>query len=197
MQNSYKELPDGYECIYHINAKDTKIGLIMNVFALVIMVVVMAICVLPLILAPEVDWGKYDIVAIIITFLCYFAYIVLHELVHGIAYKSLTKEKLTFGLSWSCAFCGVPNVYVNRKTALISLTAPLIVFTLLFTALTVVLYFVNTFYYLCASLLLSLHLGGCVGDIYMTALFLFKFKQKDLLMRDTGPEQFVYIKKQN
>ena len=198
MQNAYKELPENYECAYHINAKDTKTGIILNVFSLIIMVISMAICFIPLILNPDTVWeiNIYTyLLSLSVTLLCIISYMVLHELVHGFAYKCLTKEKLTFGISWSCAFCGVPNVYVNRKTALISLTAPLITFSVIFIALTILMYFTNTIFYLCASALLSLHLGGCVGDIYMTALFLFKFKQKDLLMRDTGPEQFVYIKK--
>ena len=122
------------------------------------------------------------------------AYIVLHELVHGIAYKSLTGEKLTFGMSWSCAFCGVPNIYTYRRTALISLTAPLIVFSVIFIAIAAVLYFVSPIYYLIVSFLFGLHLGGCSGDIYVTILFLTKFKDKSTLMKDTGPEQFFYVK---
>ena len=45
--------------------------------------------------------------------------------------------------------------------------------------------------------LLGLHLGGCSGDIYFASLLLFKFKSPDTLARDTGPEQFIYVKKED
>ena len=118
---------------------------------------------------------------------------VLHELIHGAAYKKLTGEKLTFGMSWSCAFCGVPNIFTYKRCALISVLAPFVIFSLIFIPLTVALYFVDTHYYLLSALLLGLHLGGCCGDLYVSLLLLFKFKNKKLLMRDTGPEQFFYL----
>jgi hypothetical protein len=39
-----------------------------------------------------------------------------------------------------------------------------------------------------------MHLGGCVGDDYVTLLFLFKFKDKTTLVQDTGPKQTIYVK---
>ncbi|MCQ2399101.1 MAG: DUF3267 domain-containing protein, partial [Clostridia bacterium] len=126
------------------------------------------------------------------------AYLVLHELVHGVAYKALTHEKLTFGLSWSCAFCGVPDVYVSRKTALVSLLAPFVVFSVLFLSGATVAYLVGdpiAFLYL--GILFAIHFGGCVGDLWMTVLLSFRFRDKRLYMRDTGPEQFLYLPNDN
>ena len=122
-----------------------------------------------------------------------FGYIVLHELVHGIAYKALTGEKLTFGVSWSCAFCGVPHVYTYRKTAVISVISPFAVFTLLFIPIILILYPISPLYYLIAAFLFGMHLGGCSGDLYVFYLLTVKFKSKETLMRDTGPEQFFYV----
>ncbi|MBQ8409682.1 MAG: DUF3267 domain-containing protein [Clostridia bacterium] len=196
-QNFERELPSGYRQVKYINAKDAKLGIIFNLVALAVLAVVIAVAWL---LLPDcgesclvVEDPVETLVALVVFLVAMVGYVVLHELVHGIAYKSLTDEKLTFGMSWSCAYCGVPNIYTYRRTALISLVSPLIVFSAVFIALTVALYFVSPIYYLMSAFLLGLHLGGCSGDIYCTLLFLFKFKDKRTLMRDTGPEQFFYV----
>ena len=120
-------------------------------------------------------------------------YIVMHELLHGIFYKLFTGEKLTFGASWSCFFCGVPKIYIYRRPAMIAAAAPLVFFTILLIPLTAWLYYVNYALYLLSAMILGLHLGGCAGDIYVILLFLFKFRGNKTLVRDTGPEQFFYV----
>jgi len=197
MKNFEKELPEGYTLAYHINAKNKKTGLIMNLWALAILIVVGAVGAIPLLLDKSLSF-EIGTVEMLVAYLVFMAsmivYIVLHELVHGIAYKLLTHEKLTFGMSWSCAFCGVPNIYVYRRPALIALIAPLVTFTVLLIPLSAVLYFVHPIYYALSLILLGMHLGGCVGDGYMTYLFLRVFRKSTTLVRDTGPEQYVYTK---
>lgn len=184
-------LPEGYVQVRHINAKDFKFGLIFNLIAIAALAVVMAIAIVPLGLRDNVSHTSTPLLPL--AFLAaLFLYIVLHELVHGAVYKALTHQKLTFGMSWSCAFCGVPNVYTYRRTALLALVAPLTVFTLILVPLTVVLYAVNPMYYLASAFILGMHLGGCSGDIYVTGLLLFKYRSPRILMRDTGPEQFMF-----
>ena len=191
-----KVLPDGYKEAYTIDAKDKKTGLIMNGVAFGILALVL-FAFFPLVFIGDrfsVTAGYTEmLVAILIFCVSMFVYIVLHELTHGAVYKLLTKEKLSFGISWSCAFCGVPNVYVYRYVAILALIAPLILFTFVFVPLCVAMYFVNPAYYLFSLILLGMHIGGCAGDIYGTYLFLFKFKDKTTLLRDTGPKQSFYI----
>ena len=189
-------LPDGYSEVYHINALDTKTGLIFNLIALFVLGIVMLVALLPFFLG-----AREFVFDPLIYFICcsvflvaMILYMVLHELVHGAAYKALTGEKLTFGLSWNCAFCGVPNIYVYRRASLIALVSPFIVFTLLLIPLTVWMYFIHPFAYIMCAALLGTHIGGCSGDLYLTILFLFKLRDNTLLMRDTGPEQFFYKK---
>ena len=198
-QNYENELPEGYKQVLHIDAKDAKTGIIMNVVSLLILGIVLAVAYIPLKLNnvdillnfPAKDSMEFPI-AMLLFCIVLFAYIVMHELVHGIAYKCLTGEKLTFGISWSCAFCGVPHIYSYRKTAIISSAAPLVLFSSIFGAITVLLYFVSPIYYLLSAILFGLHLGGCSGDMYII-LMLFKYRNPKVLMRDTGPEQFIYI----
>ena len=129
MNKNYElELPQNYDLIYHLDARNKKVGIIFTVVSLVVLLVVMGVAVIPLIgnFNVELTDVKY-LYAYLVFMLVMCVYIVLHELVHGIAYYGLTKQKLTFGLTWSCAFCGVPNIYCYRKTALIALVSPLIV----------------------------------------------------------------------
>lgn len=199
-QNFERELPEGYKQALYINAKDKKFGIIFNLIALAIMVIVMVVANLPLYINGELSWdiirvgSRKLMISELILIVALLVYIVLHELVHGIAYKSLTGEKLTFGVSLTCAFCGVPHIFTYRKTALISVISPFALFTLIFLPITVALYFVSPLYYLLSALLLAAHLGGCCGDLYVLYLILLKFRKKQLLMRDTGPEQFFYVR---
>ncbi len=198
-QNFEKQLPVGYKLALHFNAKSAKFGIILNLIAVVALVVVMAIAVLVLHFAGKLS---VDILAggypqlLIATFAMVVAmvvYVVLHELVHGIAYKLTTGEKLTFGLAWSCAFCGVPHIFTYRKTAIISVISPFVLFTFVFIPLLVLTYCASPLYFLVTAFVFGLHLGGCSGDLYVLYLLTARFKDKKTLMRDTGPEQFFYV----
>ncbi len=198
-QNFERELPAGYKQALYINAKNPKFGIIFNLIALAVLAAVMVLAFLSLHMGGKLsaDILNIDDTQFMVMYLIFFGsiigYIVLHELVHGVAYKTLTGEKLTFGLSWSCAFCGVPHIYTYRRTALISVVAPFALFTALFIPLLAVLYFVSPLYYLIVAFLFGLHAGGCSGDLYVLYLLTVRFKDKKVLMRDTGPEQFFYV----
>jgi hypothetical protein len=183
-------LPEGYREVYHIDAKDRKTGLKLTAAAAAIFVV------LGILLFLFADLSEFDFDNMLlydgVWLAAMIVYIVLHELVHGAVYKAMTHQKLTFGLTWSAAFCGVPDIYTYRKAALSSLVAPLTVFTLILLPLTIQLRSVDTGWYIVCGLLFALHFSGCVGDMYVTGLFLTKFKDPRTLMRDTGPAQWMY-----
>ena len=122
-------------------------------------------------------------------------YVVLHELTHGAVYKAMTGEKLTFGITPAAAFCGVPNIYTYRRCALAAILAPLVVFTVIIGAVVLFLSYISPLYYIGFSFIFALHLGGCIGDGYLGYLFITRFKNKDTLMKDTGPEQIIYEKR--
>ena len=198
-KNFEKALPAGYTQALYINAKSAKFGIIFNLIAFAVWGLVVAAAFLFLHLGGKLTSGllKVGYLQLSLAYLVFvgamIGYTVLHELVHGFAYKKLTGEKLTFGISWSCAFCGVPKIYTYRRTAMIAVAAPLTVFTLIFIPLLVLLYLVSPLYYLIIAAIFGLHLGGCSGDIYVLYLLAVKFKDKKTLMRDTGPEQFFYL----
>jgi len=198
-QNFERELPSGYSLARYINAKSAKFGIVFNLIAVVALVLVMALAALSLHAGGklsldilEIEYGQLMVLNLVFL-VSMIGYIVLHELVHGVAYKRMTGEKLTFGISWSCAFCGVPHIFVNRRTAVIAVISPFAVFTLLFIPILVLLYWFSPLYYLVAAFIFGLHLGGCSGDLYVLFLLALKYKDARTLVRDTGPEQFFYV----
>ncbi len=192
--NFFEDLPEGYKEVYRLNAKSSKWSIIFTLGSLIMALAIILPCLLAVDYGGVPSRNAIDIlIPAVVLIICIFAYIVLHELVHGIAYKALTGSKLTFGISLTVAFCGVPDIYVTRKTALIALLAPFTVFSVLFCALAVWLYFMGSVYYAVVIVLLGLHFGGCIGDLYTALLLFTKYSDSRLLMRDTGPEQMFYL----
>ena len=183
------QLPEKYTEIFSVDATDKKTAVILNLAAGVLMFLTGFIgyrWLMPVHFMRETPlWKELLFLAAL------FLYIVLHELTHGAAYKLLTRQKLTYGFTLSVAYCGVPHIYVYRRTAIISLLAPFVTFTILFAILTLMLQDVYSKYL--AWLLLSMHIGGCAGDLYDTLLYLFKLRNPETLMKDTGPKQTFYL----
>ena len=197
MIHFYRELPEGYALVREVDAiQNKKIAIGMNIAALVLMLAALAAGFwLRFGVMDGTIEGTLDLPHTWPFLLGYLGsmllYMVLHELLHGVVYKALTGEKLTFGLSWSCAYCGVPHIYVTRRTALLALLAPFTVFTVLLLPL---IFVWNGAPAILSLLLFATHFGGCAGDLYVTYLLLFRLKG-DLLMQDTGPKQSFYLKK--
>lgn len=196
MENCYRELPEGYREARVVDAKEKKTSVVFTLSSFVLTVAIL----LPILLTfgslrdlIEEYGRKTMLLADLVFVLCMLSYIVLHELLHGAAYKSLTHQKLTFGLTLTVAFCGVPDIYVSRKTALIALLTPFVTFSVILIPLTIWFYSFNMLYYLLCGILFAIHFGGCIGDLYMTALLLFGYKDPRTLVNDTGPRQTIYL----
>ncbi len=196
MLNYYLELPEGYKVVKVVDAKeDKKFSFWMNLSATIIaLVTIVSLFFIKKIdifasIKDEDDFKKLPIF-LIGYFVLYFIYVVCHELVHGIAYKTLTKQKLTFGLTTTVAFCGVPNIYTTRRTSLIALLAPFVVFNLVF--IPFIIMAPSNLYGFLTIVLFAGHFGGCSGDLYCTYLLLFKLP-KNTIINDTGPKQTFYV----
>ena len=195
MVNYFKELPDGYIIDKVIDAKDDiKIKILFSILPMFIFTIVF-LCFLPAIIIKYKETPNADnmTVALLILVVEMIVYVIFHELTHGALYKILTKEKLTYGFTLTVAYCGVPNLYLKKVPALLAALAPLVVYSILFT---VPLFFINDISYFIATIILfSLHISGCIGDLYVSILLIFKYNGKDVLVNDTGPKQTFYIKK--
>ncbi len=191
MKHFEETLPEGYKLVKTVDAKDKKTVVIMNIAAGVVAAALVVAAFF--IFDPFADFnGEHLLVREIVLIASMLVYIVAHELTHGAAYKLLTHRKLTFGMTLSVAFCGVPDIYVYRTAALTALLAPFTVFTVLFGLL--VFLVPGNFDKFLASLLFAVHFSGCVGDLYDAFLYIFRFRDKTTLMNDTGPKQTFYVK---
>ena len=189
-QNFETELPAGYREAYGVDAKQNKKTVALLTLGSVL-VTAAAVATALLLIRPKGFMEHFSPVKYFIVVAMMLAYVVLHELTHGAAYKLMTHQKLTFGFTLAVAFCGVPQICVYRRTALVSLLAPFTVFTLLFGGAALLL--PDAWDKVYAAVLLAIHLGGCTGDLYDTFLFLTRFRDPRTLMRDTGPKQTIYL----
>lgn len=197
--NNYeKELPKNYVLIKHVDAKsDKKIMVIYTLLSFVPLLVSIPIWVAIIqhgghSIRKNIGDGNVSGIHFFV-WVVLIVYLVLHELTHGIIYKFFTGAKLTFGLTLTVAFCGVPDIYVRKKASLVALIMPFFVFSIIFLTATVGLWSVSPLYGIMAGTIFAMHLGGCVGDLHWTLLYLTKFRNCNTLMRDIGPEQWLYI----
>ena len=193
MENYELELPEGYHPYKVIDAKKTSTAIIFNTLSFVLLAI--ACGVLFAIKKPsfEISYDNHSTVGLMI--FIYMAsiilYIVGHELVHGLFYKIFTKQKLTFGLSFSCAYCGVPQVYLRKWPAIIAALAPFTFFSIIF--IPIILLMPANIYCFLLIILFGIHFGGCIGDLYVSFLMLF-ILPKDFLVNDNGAKQVFYTK---
>ncbi|MGM9969247.1 MAG: DUF3267 domain-containing protein [Anaeroplasma sp.] len=186
MNRFYKELPDNYEKFKTIDANKISTGIFLNLIAFIMIFIVT----IPFFIFFRFELDNLMSLSVSLLVLCILmlVYLILHELVHGLFYKIFTKEKLTFGLSFSVAYCGVPNLYVSKMVAIISALAPFVIFSIVF--LLGIFIIPNDYAKLILIILFGIHFGGCFGDLYVSFLLL-KNKGK-ILMNDTGPKQTFY-----
>ena len=196
----YNDLPEDYIEDYEIDAKSAKFtviyGIILN---LLLTIGTIALCIVIKKISFNDIKDYYNLkphiilLSLFILMVSMVAYIVLHELTHGLFYKIFTREKLTFGLTLTVAFCGVPKLYNKKWPMIITSLAPFVVFSFVFG---IPLFFINDIIaYIGFSIMLGIHLGGCIGDLYGSIIMLFKYHGKNILVNDTGPKQTFYIKK--
>ena len=188
-------LPAGYRQAYYLNAKHTKTGLVLSLLSLVPLIPAIVLAVrLPQLLPDVGSWLLLRGMPLrVLDFLALYVHLmVVQEHLHGLAYRLLTRQKLRFGLSWSCAWCGVPDIYVYRGASMVALILPFAVITVLLAAL-LWAFRSDSVLLGVTILMLGAHTGGCVGDLYLFALFLFRYRSPAALIRDTGPEQTVYL----
>ncbi len=96
LNNYYTELPDNFKEAYVIDAKDKKTSILFTVFSFVIMAIVFVLTYFITKLFKTFDFNFYSfelLIADAVFIISMFAYIILHELTHGIVYKIMTKQK--------------------------------------------------------------------------------------------------------
>lgn len=185
-------LPEGYQQYYTIDLqKDKKMSLLVNSVAIVIgiaMVVPMAfyVPIAPL-FSMEQGLGPYlirfgTLLGLIVL------YMVLHELVHGVAMKLCGTKKVRYGFTGLYAFAGSDDYYSKGPYIFIAL-APVVLWGVV---IAVVNCLVPAEWFWIIYFLQVTNLSGAAGDLFVTIKFS-RFP-KDILIKDHGVGMTVYSK---
>ena len=187
MKRTYeKSLPQQYKEIAHIRFDDMKTGFGYDLKAILPGIVLTALgCI---VVKPTLTQSLVSLVIFVVAIYPYFS---LHELVHGMVVKLMTKQSVEIGFNKSGAYCGMPDIYMYRKLAVNCTAAPLVAFSILFGVSAIILIVLGHWSFLPLGLLATLHLLGCRSDVNLLKE-LKKHQSELMLVKDTGTEQFFY-----
>ena len=184
------ELPQGYAEILSVDLqKNKRLALLVNAAAILIGV---ALGVAGHFCVPIT--ALFDMSAGIVPYLVRFAvlavasvaYILLHELVHGITMKLFGCPKVKYGFTGLYAFAG-SDAYFGKTAYLAVALAPVVLWGIVLAVLCAVL---PASWFWVAYIVQISNLSGAAGDLYVTLKFL--GLPKDILVRDVGVSMTVY-----
>ena len=188
----FENLPDDYREIYSIDLqKDKKMSVIVNGLAIVIaaLLAIPMNFVVPFYTMFNLENGTKDmlikygvLIALIIT------YMILHEIVHGIAMRICGTKKVKYGFTGLYAFAGSKDFYDIKSYIFIAL-APVVLWGVI---LGVVNLFVPIGWFWVVYLIQIVNLSGAAGDLFVTIKF--SRLPKDILVQDYGVAMKVFSK---
>ena len=187
---AFGSLPDGYREICSVDLKkDKKAAVCVNLLAIAIAVIL----VLPMnavvpfyrSLVSQIDIKdiliKYGVLLVLMVL-----YIILHELVHGIAMKICGTKKIKYGFNGMYAFAGSDDYYDKTAYIFIAL-APIVLWGVV---LAVVNILVPAEWFWVIYIIQVLNLSGAAGDLYVSVKF--SRLPRDILVQDYGIGMVVY-----
>lgn len=183
-------LPEDYGEIYSLNLqKDKRTAIIVNLLALAI-AAVMAVSMnffVPVTSVFDMRGGivRYflRLAALIVLMVLY---MVLHELVHGIAMKLCGTKRVKYGFNGLYAFAGSEDYYDKKSYIFIAL-APIVLWG---TVLAAVNFFVPTEWFWIVYMIQLINISGAAGDLF--AAVKFSRMPKDILIQDSGVSMRVF-----
>ena len=185
-------LPEGYSKEFGIDLqKNKKLMLLVNGIAIAIMIPMAFLGALAVPFASFFDSDEIWYMPLLkasVLMLGYIAYIVFHELVHGIFMKHFSGVKPKYGFTLMYAYAG-SSAYFNKKSYIIIALAPVVIWGAVLGVLCAVL---PQSWFWVVYLIQIGNISGAAGDFYVT----FKFLKlpKDILVNDTGVAMTVYTK---
>ena len=190
-----ENLPQGYNEIYSLNLKtDKKLSLIINLIAVliaVLMAVPMHFAVSVFTLYDMEDGMKWYIIRIVTLLVLTVLYLILHELVHGIAMKICGTKKVKYGFTGLYAFACSDDYYGKAAYIFIAL-APVVFWGVV---LAVINPIVPVKWFWVVYLIQIFNLSGAAGDLFVT--FKFSRMPSDILIGDCGVGMTVYSKQKS
>jgi hypothetical protein len=185
-------LPEGYSEEFGIDLqKNKKLMLLVNGIAIAIMIPMAFLGALAVPFDSFFDSDEIWYMPLLkasVLILGYIAYIVLHELVHGIFMKYFSGVKPKYGFTLMYAYAG-SEAYFNKKSYIIIALAPVVIWGAVLGVLCAVL---PQSWFWVVYLIQIGNISGAAGDFYVTARFL--LLPRDILVRDTGVAMTVFAK---
>lgn len=188
------ELPEGYREIKKVDMQsDKKLMILINGLALVIILVLFFAggFIYPFSFEINGDDMMPFVKTAGVVILCLAAYIVGHELVHGIFIKKYSGRKAKYGFTGMYAYAGTDAYFPKREYIIIAL-APVVAFGILFLLLNI---FLPKNYFWFFYILQGFNLSGAAGDFYITRLM--GKLPEDTLVHDEGIAMKMYSQKGN
>ena len=187
---SFGSLPDGYREICSVDLKkDKKAAVCVNLLAIAIAVIL----VLPMnavvpfyrSLVSQTDI-KDILIKYVVLLVLMVLYIILHELVHGVAMRICGTKKVKYGFNGMYAFAGSADYYDKTAYIFIAL-APIVLWGVV---LAVVNILVPAEWLWVIYIIQVLNLSGAAGDLYVSVKF--SRLPRDILVQDYGIGMVVY-----
>ena len=167
-----KNLPNEYKEIYGVNLqKNKKLAFLLNFAAFIVIIVMMVAMhfVVPISSSFNMHNGKrLYILKCIVFIIASIFYLVLHELVHGVAMRICGTKKVKYGFNGLYAFAG-SNDFYDRKSYIFIALAPVVLFGVV---IAIINFIVSIHWFWIVYFLQIENLSGAVGDIFVTAKFL-------------------------
>jgi len=189
----FDTLPEDYRELFTIHLqKDKKLALIINIGALVLgvlMAVPAHLFYQPISTLFDVSggWGLYwGRLGVLI--LGEIAYIILHELVHGITMKRFGAKRVKYGFTGLYAFAG-SDEFFDKKSYLTVALAPVVVWGIV---LLLLQFLVPAPWFWVVWAIQIGNISGAAGDAYVT--WKFSSLPADILVSDCGVGMTVYTR---
>lgn len=188
------QLPDGYREIYSVDLqKDKKLSLLVNGLAILIgvLLAVPMHFVVPISTLFDMSQGlgayflRFGVLMVAIV-----AYMVAHELIHGVAMKLCGTKRVKYGFTGLYAFAGSADYYGKTAYIFIAL-APVVLWGVV---LLVLQFFVPVSWFWVVYCVQITNLSGAAGDYFVTVRF--SRLPKDILVQDYGVGMKVYSRRE-
>ena len=182
-------LPEGYKEYYSIDLqKDKKLALLVNAIALIIAVLLIVPMHFVIPISSLFNFDDGIITRLIALIFLLIIYMVLHELVHGIAMKSCGTKKVKYGFTGMYAFAG-SNDYYDKKSYIYIALAPIVLLGIIIAIINLV---VPVEWFWVVYFIQITNLSGAAGDLFVTVKF--SHFPKDILIKDHGVGMTVFSK---
>lgn len=192
IMKAVETLPEGYREFYSIDLQNNKkVLLIVNFLAVIIAVLLLfpMLFLVPISSLFDIDKGLGNyVIRFIALIVLMIAYMLLHEITHGIAMKICGTKKVKYGFTGLYAFAG-SNDYYNKKSYIFIALAPIVLWGLV---IAIINPFVPLEWFWVVYFLQIINISGAAGDLFVTIKF--SGFPKDILIRDYGVGMTVFSK---